>query len=256
MHTRNKETIVSLLRATKKNYYEKLYINVIIDNKKFWKSVKPLFSEKSQINTKIILLDEEEIISDSTNCAEIVNNYFSDIAINLDVDREIHTVSTHSDDPVMTAIEKYKTHPSITKIAEEDLPHSNFDFHDITEVVMLKAIENLDVSKSFPKDNIPPKIIMKNKDIFSKVLINAIRKCIENCIFPVNLKNADISPLFKKLDRLSKTITDLSAFYLHSQNYMRRYYISKFTTTLIIFFQNIYVGLERDIAHNIACYLC
>ena len=161
-------------------------------------------SEKNQINTKIILLDEEEIISDSTNCAEILNNYFSDIVINLDVDREIHTVSTHSDDPVMTAIEKYKTHPSITKIAEEDLPHSNFDFHDITEVVMLKATENLDVSKSFPKDNIPPKIIMKNKDIFSKVLTNDIRKCIENCILPVNLKNADISPLFKKLDRLSK----------------------------------------------------
>ena len=79
----------------------------------------------------------------------------------MDVDREIHTVSTYSDDPAMTAIEKYKTHPSITKIAEEDLPHSNFDFHDITEVVMLKAIENIDVSKSFPKDNIPPKIIMK-----------------------------------------------------------------------------------------------
>ena len=126
------------------------------------------------------------------------------MAINLDVDREIHTVSTHSDDPVMTAIEKYKTHPSITKIAEEDLPHSNFDFHDITEVVMLKAMENLDVSQFFPKDNIPPKMIMKNKDIFSKVLTNDVRKCIENCIFPVNLKNADISPLFKKLDRLSK----------------------------------------------------
>ena len=153
---------VSLLRATKKNYYDNLNINVIIDNKKFWKSVKPFFSEKCQINTKIILLDEEEIISDSTNCVEILNNYFNDIAINLDVDREIHTVSMHSDDPVMTAIEKYKTHPSITKIAVEDLPHSNFDFHDITEVVMLKAIENLDVSKSFPKDNIPPKIIMKN----------------------------------------------------------------------------------------------
>ena len=122
----------------------------------------------------------------------------------MDVVREIHTVSTDSDDPGMTAIEKYKTHPSITKIAEEDLPYSNFDFHDITEVVMLKAIENLDISKSFPKDNIPTKIIMKNKDIFSKVLTNDIRICIENCIFPVNLKNADISPLFKKLDRLSK----------------------------------------------------
>ena len=69
---------------------------------------------------------------------------------------------------------------------------------------MLKAIENLDVSKSFPKDNIPPKIIKENKDIFSIVLTNGMRKCIENCIFPVNLNSADISPLFKKHDRFSK----------------------------------------------------
>ena len=55
----------------------------------------------------------------------------------------------------MTTIEKYKTHPSITTITEEDFPQSNFDFHDITEVDMLKAIETVDVSKSFPKDNIP-----------------------------------------------------------------------------------------------------
>ena len=84
------------------------------------------------------------------NCAEILNNYFSDIAINLEVGGEIHTVSTNSYEPVMAAIERYKTHPSITKIVEENFKQSNFDFHDITKVDMLKAIESLDVSKSFP----------------------------------------------------------------------------------------------------------
>ena len=128
---------VSLLRMTKKNYYENLSVNLVVDNKTFWKSVKPFFSEKIQVNTKIILLDDEEIIFDSTNCAEILNNYFSDIAINLEVGREIHTVSTNSYESVMAAIEKYKTHPSITKIAEENFKQSNFDFHDITEVDML-----------------------------------------------------------------------------------------------------------------------
>ena len=151
---------------TKKNYYENINVNLVVDNETLWKSVKPFFSEKSQVNTKIILLDDEEIIADSTNCAEILNNYFSDIAINLEVDREIHTVSTNSYEPIMAAIERYKTRPSITKIVEENFKQSNSDFHDITEVDMLKSIENFDVSKSFPKDNIPPKIIKENKDIF------------------------------------------------------------------------------------------
>ena len=44
-------------------------------------SAKPFFPEKIQVNTKIILLDDEEIISDSTNCAEILNIYFSDILV-------------------------------------------------------------------------------------------------------------------------------------------------------------------------------
>ena len=239
---------VSLLRMTKKNYYENLNV---VDNKTFWKSVKPFFSEKSQVNTKIILLDDEEIISDSTNCAEILNNYFSDIAINLEVDREIHTVSTNSYEPVMAAIEKYKTHPSITKIVEENFKQSNFDFHNITEVDMLKVIENLDVSKFFPEDNIPPKIIKENKDIFSIVLTNGMRKCIENCI--------SLSILFlKNMIACQRIIIGLLASCLRSQNYTRKYYISKFTITSKTFSLNIYIYADsgRDIAHSIAYYLC
>ena len=57
---------------------------------------------------------------------------------------------------------------------------------------MLKAIENLDVSKSFAKDNIPPKIINENKDIFSIVLTNGMR----NFIFPVNLNLCGAAYLF------------------------------------------------------------
>ena len=85
---------------------------------------------------------------------------------------------------------------ALQKSLKRIFKQSNFEFHDITEVDMLKAIENLDVSKSFPKDNIPPKIIKENKDTVSRVLTNGMRKCIENYIFPVNLKNADISPSF------------------------------------------------------------
>ena len=247
---------VSLLRMTKKNYYENLNVNLVVDNKTFWKSVKPFFSEKSQVNTNIILLDDEEIIADSTNCAEILNNYFSDIAINLEVDGEIHTVSTNSYEPITAAIEKYKTHPSIKKIVEENFKQSNLDFHDITEVDMLKAIENLDVSKSFPKDNIPPKIIKENKDIVSIVLTNGVRKCIENCIFLSILRMLIFPLFFKNMIGSQRIIIGLLASCLRSQNYTRKYYISKFTITSIIFILNIYADLGRDIAHNIAFYLC
>ena len=39
---------VSRLRKIKKNFYEHLNPGLISDNKKFWKQVKPFFSEKTQ----------------------------------------------------------------------------------------------------------------------------------------------------------------------------------------------------------------
>ena len=48
---------VSLLRNTKKSFYEKLSPNLIVDNKKFWKQVKPLFSNKSLGGNAINLIE-------------------------------------------------------------------------------------------------------------------------------------------------------------------------------------------------------
>ena len=66
--------------------------------------------------TKVSLVEANEIISDSSECAEIMNNFFSDAAINLEVDRDLHTDVTEASDPVTMTIEKYKYHPSIIKL--------------------------------------------------------------------------------------------------------------------------------------------
>ena len=68
---------VTLLREAKKSYYQKLLVRSITDNKKFWRHVKPIFSDKIIHNSKITLIEDKEIVSDSAECAEILNNYFS-----------------------------------------------------------------------------------------------------------------------------------------------------------------------------------
>ena len=70
---------------------------------------------------------------------------------------------------------------------------------------MLKVSEDLDSSKSYQKDNIPTKILKDNKDICTIILKTDINRCIIDSIFPINLKNADITPVFKNQDRLLKT---------------------------------------------------
>ena len=62
-----------LFRKENKLFYNNLDTNLVTDNRKFWKTVKPLFSEKHFSNNKITLLEGEEIISEDQEIAEIFN---------------------------------------------------------------------------------------------------------------------------------------------------------------------------------------
>ena len=97
---------VSLLRKTKRKFYENLNPNLIIDNKKFWKQVKPFFSDKTPLNNNIIFLEDNKIVSDNTACAEILNTFFSDSVNKLDINRELFTTESNMDDPVDNIIDK------------------------------------------------------------------------------------------------------------------------------------------------------
>ena len=45
-YAKQRNVFVSLLRKTKKRYYENLNEKSVVDNKLFWKTVKPLLSDK------------------------------------------------------------------------------------------------------------------------------------------------------------------------------------------------------------------
>ena len=50
---------VNLLRREKSKYYNNLDLKKITDNRQFWKTIKPLFSEKQNISNMITLIDGE-----------------------------------------------------------------------------------------------------------------------------------------------------------------------------------------------------
>ena len=55
------------------------------DNKKFWKIVKPIFTNKGSKSSKIILVENEEILSDTAKISEIMNDYFVNVTKDLDI---------------------------------------------------------------------------------------------------------------------------------------------------------------------------
>ena len=60
MNTINRETIAYLLLKTKTEYYGNLNEKDLIDNKQFWRTVKPLLSDKIKSSEKITLVEQVE----------------------------------------------------------------------------------------------------------------------------------------------------------------------------------------------------
>ena len=117
------------------------------------------------------MVDDNEIISDSVKCAEVTNNFLSNAAIKLDIDKKLHTENvTGITDPAMQAIEKYKYHPSIIKIQEQGFIQTTFNFSPISILDMQKEICNLDSSKAYQKENISPKVLKENAGVVSIVV--------------------------------------------------------------------------------------
>ena len=76
---------VSLLRKTKNDYYANLNEKDIADNKKFWQTVKPLFSDKGKSKEKITLAQGEMISTEDEKSAELLNALFSSAVTNLNI---------------------------------------------------------------------------------------------------------------------------------------------------------------------------
>ena len=144
-YTLQRNYCVSLLKKTKKNYYDSLNEKDVSDNKTFWKTVKPFLSDKIVSKEQILLVENEEIISEDSKIAESLNSFFSNIVKNL----KIPGYRPHNDslfenvsDPILQVILKYRNHPSILTIGEVCKNKSNkqplFSFSEVTRDEILK----------------------------------------------------------------------------------------------------------------------
>ena len=84
---------VKTLRQAKRDYYGNLDVkSSITDNRKFWKTVKPLYSEKVQTSSDITLVENGTLVSDDFKVAEIMNDYFVNITETLGISKNADNV--------------------------------------------------------------------------------------------------------------------------------------------------------------------
>ena len=197
---------VKLLREAKREYYKNIDLKSLNDNRKFWKTVKPLFSGKVKTTSSVTLLENDEIVSDDKAVAEIFNDYFANITSSLGIEETGSNVVSADgiDDPVELAIIKYSLHPSIKRITESFHPSETFEFRPYSPEEIMTQIERLDHKKSSPIESIPARVLKENSDLLLPHLVSTYNSCISESDFPSELKAGDISSLFKKDDAFSK----------------------------------------------------
>ena len=171
-----------------------------MDNKLFWKTVKPLLSDKAMGKDHIHLVENDELIKTDLETAEVFNNFFSNIVQNLKISRYTNEepIVSNINDPTLKAILKYRNHPNITAIQNKCKIKDSFNFVEVDQQQIEKEILKLDANKASQSSDIPIKIVKENIDVFSDFLCSSFNSSIKLSKFPENLKQADITPAYKK----------------------------------------------------------
>ena len=195
-----------LLKKEMIKYWSNLDLKKYTDNKKFFDTVKPLFS-KSVGKQKITLVENNDIITEDKEIAEKFNDYFITTVSSLAIteNKALLTDASSINDPVGRAVKKFENHPSILDIKRNVAISSSFTFSEVGAAEMLIEINALNDKKSGTYMNIPVKRLKEVGDIVAGVLAGIWNEeIIRNKKFAVELKVADITPLHKKLETIYK----------------------------------------------------
>ena len=205
-YTKYRNYCTGLFRKENKLFYSNLDTKVLTDNMKFWKTIKPLFSEKHFSNNKITLIEGGEIVCDDQELAQIFNSYFANVVENLDIEGfEIHNFNYIPElNYISNIINKFENHPSIKNIKRNVNIDKRFHFSTVNESVINDVIDLLDKKKPTTHNNIPTRVLVENKDIISPFVTEIYNESTQNARFPNALKLADVTPTFKNKDRTKK----------------------------------------------------
>ena len=150
----------------------------------------------SESREKIILIEDGKIIIYDKSIGQCFNNYFANITGTLDIPRPVVIMpNEQSGDPIIDAVEKYKTHPSIAMIMEKTRGQT-FEFSHIDPSLVLHEIKKLNSTKK-TSDPVPVDKLKLVAESCYKEISYHINNATDENIFPDNLKKADVSPIFK-----------------------------------------------------------
>lgn len=210
-YRRMRNACVKIRKKSVKQYFQTRCTTANSNSSEFWKTIKPFLPSSSNSGPSNIILNENNtVVSAHMDIANIMNDYFVNVAS--DIGSNVPNLDLcNFNTPVeyvQGCVNTFDKHPSITEIQNLSNAMSStkqFSFQHTNPATIFKSISNIDPKKSTGVDTIPAKLIKLSAHILSQELSPIFNETIDKCSFPLSFKRADVSPVFKKEDSLSKT---------------------------------------------------
>ena len=139
--------VVRLNRAAMRKFFSQLDPKEVGKDKTFWKTFKPLFTDKTSGQNKIVLVENENIVNDDKIICEVFNSYFVNITDALPITAlpECDVEITSTTDRVLHSIKKYRNHPENFGVVDK------FEFNFVAPIYVWNEINQLNSSKNLMK---------------------------------------------------------------------------------------------------------
>ena len=147
-----------LLTVTElKMYFNNLNTSKVTDNRTFWKTVVPLFTNKPSRGAKIILKEgNKNILNDSELC-KVFNTYFSNIVASLNIPSVNNYITSEENaNKFPQQIKCFETHPSIatnrtdlTVLIKKSLSRAFNKLHLFSKLKLLESLDKMVKSLKF-----------------------------------------------------------------------------------------------------------
>ena len=168
--------VVSLIRQSKLNYFNKLAINLNQGNlkaKQWWKVAKQFLKQNTESNISL-LIENNRQYSEPIDKANILNNYFCE--------------QSNVDD----------SHASLPPFE----PSASFlDGINISETDVEDVLKLLDNNKASGPDLINPRLLKEGSEFLATKLCHIFNQSLTSSHFPSSWKLANVVPVFKKGDK-------------------------------------------------------
>ena len=158
--TRQRNYYSPFTRKREKQFYRNLDIKDVIDKNTFWKTIKPLFPDRTKSSNTMILLEKDKVVTDNGEIAKRLNSsleiYYKDFYKSLEIpeseniDQRYEQIQT----PTLKAIVKFRKHPNI-KAINNSFANRSFCFCIIKEKDVSSEINKLNPFKALHDTDIP-----------------------------------------------------------------------------------------------------